>query len=79
MREFCSTRITEMPSSRSIATIERAMSWTSLGAMPSEGSCSDISARLMTTFSARRRSWCQSSWLQRSLSRLRTIAIWGNV
>ena len=82
MREFCSTRITEMPSSRLMATIERAMSCTSFGAMPSEGSSSnrsfglDISARLMTSICCSPPLMVPASWLQRSLSRGKRISAW---
>ena len=46
MREFCSTSSTLTFSSRLMATIDRAMSWTSFGAMPSEGSSRSSSLRL---------------------------------
>ena len=55
MREFCSTSSTLTFSSRLMATIERAMSWTIFGATPSEGSSSSrslgfaISARPITS------------------------------
>jgi hypothetical protein len=47
MREFCSTNSTETFSSRLMAMIERAMSCTSLGATPSDGSSSNKSLGLV--------------------------------
>ena len=85
MREFCSTRRTETFSSRLMATMERAMSCTSFGAMPSEGSSRRrsfgfaISARPITIICCSPPERVPETWLKRSFSRGKRVSTLSSV